>query len=515
MLRIQPKRSRVAFLLLAAVVLPGCAGHHVNLWPIYSRESRPISTEQGPQVRTSVEALYPFFAMEREPGRHYHALRPLYNYESKDGGASARVQYLWPLGLHRTRRGKSWQHRVLPLFDHSVTRRPSGVRTVHGLLFPIVFWGSSPPGGAYFAVFPLGGVTRDVLGDKFSFVLFPLFSYYRKGEYRRRDIVWPFFSFGGSSDGKHSLLRVWPLYIHRSRKGRCDRYYVLWPFFAWGRENMAGKYPVSYWNFFPLYGRKVMRDAEGRTVASLDYGFLVSLRRDNRPGQRAREWSLLLGLAKFSRTPKAREFRIWPFYWRVLTYSSGKDGPQRKRCRYRVLWPIIWVDADDREERVSKRDVIVAPFYWQYRRRYAASDGSRGETSRKTTLWPLFTHQRERGGERHFWVLSHGWNDSTEGFKRNYRAFFDFIQYHSRPDGEKETRLFWKLYHHKRGSKGRYLSLFSLFTYDGRKELGEEKSFSALFGLVKYSWREQGGRWRLFFIPLGGGNPPAGGDDDG
>jgi hypothetical protein len=45
----------------------------------------------------------------------------------------------------------------------------------------------------------------------------------------------------------------------------------------------------------------------------------------------------------------------------------------------------------------------------------------------------------------------------------------------------------------------------SLFTYDSTGEVvGQEGSYvSALFGLVKCSWTQQGRRWRVLYIPLG------------
>jgi hypothetical protein len=157
------------------------------------------------------------------------------------------------------------------------------------------------------------------------------------------------------------------------------------------------------------------------------------------------------------------------------------------------------------DENVEKSRVVVAPFYWQYSARHTGEEPARLE--RNITLWPFATWRRRLDGSRDFWIISHGWTDESGGAKRNYRAVFDLFQYHSKPGGETETRLLSRLYHHRRGARGRYLSVGPLFTYDSIGDVvGEEgKYFSALLGLVKRSWTADGSRWRIFYIPLGGG----------
>ena len=87
-------------LLALASALPGCASGRVNLWPLYFREVRELQTDQGPQRRTTTEALYPIFTRESRPDGTWHAVRPFYNYEHGPEPAHYGVQYLWPLGLH-------------------------------------------------------------------------------------------------------------------------------------------------------------------------------------------------------------------------------------------------------------------------------------------------------------------------------------------------------------------------------------------------------------------------------
>jgi len=498
-------RRTFASLLLLLLALSGCAGNRTNLWPIYYQESRPAAAPGGVERVTTREVLWPFFAMETEPGRHYHAVRPLYNYEVNAEKGTVRLQYLWPFGLHFEREGDRWEHRLWPLFDHSVRWLPAtGEKAVSGFLFPLVWWGRRPPQGNYFALFPVGGVLRGILGDSFTFVLFPLFSAYRKDDYRRYDVLWPIFSSGRSSDGRRRTARAWPLYVHHYKEGRYDRYYVLWPFFRWGAENMEGKYPQKHFQFFPLFAWKTAIGPDGNVVAYHWQVLLVSRRKDTRPRFALSVWSFLWWLVRFATAPKSDETRIFPFYWRTTWYADRSKDPQRSWARHRILWPFIWLDFNRMDRSVEERNVIVAPFYWDYRKRYR--DGEEGERARSITLWPLFTWQSDRDGAVHFWVLSHGWKDAPEGFKRNYRPFFDLFQYHSRSDGERETRLLWRLYHRKRGPKGSYLNLLGLFTYESslEEETVRERTVSLLFGLIQCRYRDGGSGWRIFYVPVGG-----------
>ncbi len=492
-----------AVLVPLALLAQGCATERLNLWPLYYQESEPLEGTAGPVERKTVEVLYPFFSLETDARRNYHVLRPLYNLEKKDG--VCQVQYLWPLGLYYNEPGNKWQLRLLPLFSHSVVQRPlTGEKAAHGFVFPIVFWGRRPPHGAYFAVFPVGGVLKGVLGDSFTFVLFPLYSRYCKDDYTRHDVIWPFFSLGNSRNGQKSALRIWPLYVHSRRKGVYDRHYLLWPFLRWATENSAGQYVRKYVGLFPLFASKVAVDQQGRTVAYHRQILFFSRQKDPRERFRRDGWSLFWFLIRHLRTDKSDETRVFPLFWKTTRYATAERDPGRSHRRYRILWPILWIDADRLDEKAAKKNIVLAPFYWDYGTRYLEEGKTVGK-SRKITLWPLATWELERDGSLHFWVLSHGWKDAGKGFKRIYRAFFDFFQYHHRADGQRETRFLWRLYHYKRGPQGRYLNLLCLFTYDARLQKDEPRqgSVSALLGLIKYQWRGKKSRWRICYIPLG------------
>jgi hypothetical protein len=231
--------------------------------------------------------------------------------------------------------------------------------------------------------------------------------------------------------------------------------------------------------------------------------FLFTTKSDTRERKESKGWSVLWSMVRYESSLAKRDFRIFPLYRYTAYY--GPEGPEseRRRTRHRILWVLIWSDKSNLREDRDDASLVIAPIYWDYARRYRAGEYA-GSKSRSITLWPLATFRKDPDRASHFWIASHGWSDSAEGYKRNYRAFFDFFQYHRRLDGERELRILWRLFHRKSGPDGTYLSVPLLVDYDsiGDEGAGGEKSCSVLLGLVKCSWSEKGRRWRLFYIPL-------------
>jgi len=496
----------LALLATLCTILIGCAGPRVNLWPVYFQETRKSDTYPGKQL-TSIEILYPFVGIAVEGDRHYHVVRPFYNYESNRAEGSHRLQYLWPLGLQSAKEGDHWLHRFWPLFQHSeIVRHGGGQKVAHGMVFPLVFWGSRPPEGPYFALFPVGGVTHGLLGDTFSFVAFPLYSYYRYRDYVRHNILWPFFTIGGTPDGRQKVLRVWPLYVHNRNSGVYDDHYLLWPFVRWGTREWSetsGRYTRRAFGVFPFYSTETIRDGDGKVVARQRQVFLFTTKSDTRERDKTKGWSALWSLIRYEGSPTKRDFRIFPLYSYTAQYGPGGPESERRFTRHRILWVLVWVENNSLREDRKDATFVIAPIYWHYTQHYTAGEYA-GSTGRSITLWPLATFKKDPDRSSHFWIASYGWTDRAEGYKRNYRAFFDFFQYHRRPDGEREVRILWRLFHRKSGPHGTYLSVPVLIDYDsiGDEGAGGEKSCSLLLGLVKYCWSEKGSRWRLLYIPL-------------
>jgi len=498
---------RSILLVLLTLLCTGCAAGRVNLWPVFFHETRQLSGPDGPRTVTSTDVLYPVFHRESDGSSTWHAVRPLYSAESGVDGELT-VKYLWPLGLiHRD--GDAERHyRLFPLFAWLKTHVASAdANSVHANLLQFIRWGSDARHGPYFAIFPLGGVTHNVIGPTWSFALFPLYSYFRCGEYTRHDFPWPVLGFGRSSDGSRRMTRFWPFYVHQVKetgRGLYERYDLLWPLVRWGRLDPGGRYYHKVFVAVPFHTNLRTFDRNGELVAYMRSFLGMRVARDSREEKRQSGWGALWSLIYHTRTDSTDNVCIFPFYWRTTHFRGGPDS-ERRWTRHRVPWPFIWIDSDRLHAGVHKKGLVIAPFYWHYTE--VAEPGSEAETTaRRITLWPLMTWQQEADDARHLWIVSRGWRDPGGGYKRNYRGILDFFQCHRHPDGTRETRLLSRLYHHRRGPAGRYLSLMSLFTYDSTGEVvGEAGSYvSALFGLLKVSWTPAGRRWRLFYIPLGG-----------
>ncbi len=500
--------SALALVLLLALLCAGCAAGRVNLWPIYFHETREIAGPDGPETITTTEALYPLFHRECDGSSTWHAVRPFYVVDRNETEQKVTVRFLWPLGLNH-RRGEAEQtFRLFPLFHWQSTYvSRADDHSVHAHFLQVIRWGRDATRGPYLAVFPLGGVTYNVLGPEWSFVLFPLYSRYRRGDYVRYDFPWPVLGFGRSADGTERMKRLWPFYVQRvydGPRGYQERHFVLWPFFRSGRLDPGGRFHHSVFVAVPFHMRV---DTFGRDDELLAYrrGILgMRVARDLREPPRQEGWKAFWGLLGRWRIEDEETVAFFPLY-RGTTHYRGAPDSERRWTRRRILWPILWLDADRLQPGVDKRGLVVAPFYWHYT--YVTHpETDRQRTERRITLWPLATLEKEPEGAGRFWVVSRGWRDPGLGYKRLYRDILDLFQHHREADGSRETRLLSRLYHHRRGPAGRYLSFMSLFTYDSTAEVvGEEGSYaSALFGLFRVSWSPAGRRWRLFYIPFGG-----------
>jgi len=497
----------IPVLLLCVGALGGCSSGRVNMWPLFFHEVRQVQTPDGPKVVTATDVLYPIFHRESDPDVSWYAVRPFYNYQSGPG-SRRRVQYLWPLGLHFKDGSKITEHRLFPLFHFIKVWSDLRQRyTVHAHLLQLLRWGNDAQFGPYLALIPLAGITHKFIGDTWSFVAFPLFSYYRQGDYARYDFPWPILGFGRSTAGRKVMYRFFPFYVYqrnRNKQGLYVRHDLLWPLARWGKLDLGGQTYSTVLAVTPLFSTVQTWDRQGNRVAHRTTVLGISFENDKRESARGNDWGALWWLVSRRSEERRDDFRIFPFYWSTTYYRSAAKDPATSWKRVRAPWPLVWVDRSRLDPGVYHKNLVVAAFYWHFTTVYEATDQEPAHTARAITLWPLATWEQDADGGRHFWIVSHGWKDATQGFKRNYRAFFDLFQYHSTPDGQRETRVLSRLYHHRRGPNGRYLSVAGLFTYDSTAEVVGEKGkyFSALFGLLKHSWTEGESHWRLFFIPV-------------
>lgn len=482
--------------LLALAILQGCSTQQVDLWPLFYTERDPTGLEQGAAGTRTTEVVYPIFSLQNSPERRYHAVRPLYNYESRTDGTFTQIQFIWPLGLYRRQEDREKLIRFIPLFHHgSMKSTATGEWQTQGFVFPLIYWGDIPDEGSYFGFFPLGGMIRHMFIQRFRFVLFPIWSDVQDKDYHRTDVLWPIISWGGTPDGRREILRIWPFYVHKAKAGDWEQNWAPWPLVLWGKENMDGECPRSYWGIFPFYVSKVSEDRTGGTVA-YDRRILYLLfvrRKDTRDRYALSSWAVLWPFTNFEHGVSRSETRIWPLYWRTDQLARERDDYLWRR--YRVLWPIIWVTRDHRHSQAPTRDIVVAPLYWDY-----AKSHPDGTHQRAVTFWPLYTFKRDTDGAVHHWVLSHGWHDVTDGWKRNLRAFFDIFQYHEGPGPKHNFRLLWRLIDSEHDGTWRRFEVNPLFTYERDEGYGR---WSALFGIISRQVQGEKRGWRILYIPFG------------
>jgi hypothetical protein len=207
-----------------------------------------------------------------------------------------------------------------------------------------------------------------------------------------------------------------------------------------------------------------------------------------------------------ARTTSTRRF--FPFYWRTDFYRNADRDEETRRTLIRAPWPLFWIDRNRLNPVHHQFITVLSPLYWQYTDVFFENNWEASPppgTRRRVTLFPAFTWGSDQNGAKHFWIPSYGWTDLTKGFKRNYRALLEVFQYHSVPDGEREVRLLWRLWHQRTSPNGSYYSLGPVFTWDSQGDLASgERYFECLFGLFKRSWESKDGAgWRLFYIPFG------------
>lgn len=508
MVPVSKRNLMSAALALACLAAAGCAGPRVNAWPLLFRETRVVD---GRPV-TRVDLIGPLFSIENGPDRLYHVLRPLYNYERNKVDGASRTQFLWPLGLSRNRPGEQTLARFLPLFQHVTTqRKETGEKTTHGMVIPLAFWGNVAGLGPYFAVFPLGGTTHRLFGDTCNFVVFPLYCYYRFGDYERYNVLWPIVSWGRTPDGRRKSLRVWPFYtcITQQQPGgpSFKHVHVMWPLVRWGMQSWGpsdDRQTRRYVSVWPFFMDQTVRAADGDMLARQRSYLLFSTTYDAREGKKDTGWSALLGLFGSRKSDELDELKIFPVYWQTTHYRDGRDSG-RKWTRRRAPWPLVWLDKSTLEPGRKVSNFVVAPLYWDMTK-YGEDEEGRDQKQRSISVWPLVTVRHSSDGSRDLWVPAHAWPDTGEGWKRNLRGLLELFEHHRSRDGESETRLIWRLFEHRSGPKGRYISVAGMVTYDsiGDDGAGGCKSWSALFGLVKRSrWDDGSRRWRVCYIPLG------------
>lgn len=450
-----PWASRaVLFLLFLSMgaLFQGCmlTKERTELGPLYYKRELP-----SPETTESA-VLWPFFQKYESPRISQFAFRPFMNIRTEDTGHDLRgnmheVQVLWPLFQYRRTEGPSrLRVRLLPVFFHRRYQHEAGPEEVDTHLLPFILSGHSEDGENYFALFPFGGTLRGFFArERIRFALFPLYADTKVGEHVSRHVLWPFIRF--SSGGGRSSFRFWPLFGWKQKDGWYKKVFVLWPFFARVQVYLGTDRPTDSWFFLPFYARQ--QTPFGRIQYFL-YPFFSS-QRNERAGNRFREWNLPWPVVKITRGDREWRTYFWPLW--------GKKTKPGYSNTF-LLYPIGRHLRYGEPELLTHR-LYVLPLYWSWR----VTEG--GEFARgRTKGWPFFDYSLQGEQERQFRLLSPLWFwRPTGGFERNYSDFWKFYESRRWKSGLRERKILWYRWFSVAGDRA-----------DGLQDLGESLEMPAV-----------------------------------
>ena len=422
-LRGEPARLRLPAILLAvAVLFTGCAAgmSDVNLGPLYY-----VKHHRSAGV-TETEVLWPLLHVEERPAERHVGLRPLFYTVTGRDGDFFEMRILWPFVQYR-RDGENRKLRLFPIFTYTSRVNVNGERDVDASVFPVLFWGSDPTEGSYFAFFPVIGRLKGILGkDELRFFLFPLYSDSRDGEHRAWNVLYPVFhrSRGGGREG----WRVWPLWSVKERAGKSRTTYTLWPLVSWGEQIRRDRPPLKRFTFLPFYG--FQETGTGR----IDY-FLFpffSRQAEVRDGVPYRELSAPWPLFTLGRGWKTFKWYSWPLF-------GVKAAPGVRKGF--ALYPIFWYREDTGKYRRTVRRWAL-PLYWSTDEVWPEE----GLSASKTRVFPLLDHRRSKEGRSRLSLLAPLWFRDRWGIDRSYGVFWTLYEQGTGGADPPWRRVLWQYF---------------------------------------------------------------------
>jgi len=454
----RPRACRLVRAAAAAVLglLPaGCAG---LLHALPEMDWNPLlRVEHAPDGAVEVEALGPLVNLRAAPEGVSHALRPLYQHK-EFGGGSSQTDWLAPFGRTFTNFSGT-KFRFWPLiWAGETTDTPAGTDW-QAMFFPIIFAGNGPADDdGYFAIFPLAGRTRKLLGmDTFDFFLWPLFMRSQM-DVTERSTSWTVlllfgWTTGGPRDGSWRALPFWRHRLERNADGslRTDQYSLLWPFITWGSDELDSKAPSERLALWPLWSHEES-DTWSRTTWLWPF-----FRWNEQKVPSAAEGGEYLHdlpwpIFRDERGEDGRStFRIFPFW-------SHQTMPEVDSISF--IWPLGWSrdvrlrSAEDDYPPVDgwRHDSYFIPFHHSSRR---TLDGRPGEDTEWQT-WPLWHADNGAGGREDWGVFSLVparniellkpadelysfiwtlWRHRSDGTRHETRLLFDTVMWRTEPEG--------------------------------------------------------------------------------
>jgi hypothetical protein len=271
---------------------------------------------------------------------------------------------------------------------------------------------------------------------------------------------------------------VLPFYSRVKRRDWPAEYWVLWPFFHFTGKPDEGEQFRSRFFFFPFFGWDNTEEYRSFTVLWPFFGFRTR-------GDGTWSWVGPWPLYRSSKWPRSERIQFWPFYGKVT---------DREVTRRFIAWPLYSYAVRD-----TATDHAEQFRSWPFFQTTHDQDKPTQAERRHTVLWPLFRYKSSSDGPGEFTSLALLWFVDPAGFERNYSVFWKLFEVVWDGEGQRSTRLLWRLYRHDRGPDGRRVQLGPLASY--RREPTGWRA-SALLGLFEYGRVDGRHHVRLFYLPV-------------
>jgi hypothetical protein len=445
--------------------------------------------------------LYDSFPLTLAPGHRTEILGPLYYSEEKETQKNWTVP---PLGFSHTwdtdvdweeydfaypvltydRFGAEYRWQFFQLLSFAGGRNQDASGDHRFTLFPVYFqMRSTDPGHNYTALFPLYGTLKHRLfRDEIDFALFPLYSKTIKKDVVTYNMPYPFFHlrYGEALHG----WQLWPLMGREHQDltthtngfgdvqatGGHDSLFVLWPFFTDTRSGLGTENAAKQQGLIPLYSlyRSRLRDS---TSYLWPLGVTHTVDRE----KKFNEWDAPWPFIEFARGEGKTTSRVWPLF-------SRSHGEYLEDNWY--LWPVYKFNRVTSAPLDRRRTRILFFLYSDT----VEKNTDTGEARHRNDFWPLFTHVHERNGNERLQALA-----LLEPFFPNNKSI------------ERDWSPLWSLWRAERNPRAGAASQSLLWNLYRREAAPEQKKISLLFGLFQYQSTAEGKRWRVCYIPLGGG----------
>ncbi|RME95554.1 MAG: hypothetical protein D6766_02995 [Verrucomicrobia bacterium] len=412
-------------------------------------------------------------------------LAPLFSWRHRPEVDARFFEFLYPVVTY-ARYGTESRFQIFQVLSFSGGRTQQGARDRTWTVFPFFFLRhSEDPNRRYAAFWPVyGRLQNRLFRDETRFVLWPLYVQTRKRDVVTDNYLVPFVHVR-HGDGLKGW-QVWPFYGRETKAltwvtnatgqaeavGGHEKQFVLWPFYGRAELGLGTTNEVHQRALLPFYSAL---DSPARTSRTWLWPFGLSRTEDRAIGYR--QTALLWPVFIRARGPGKHEDRFWPFY--------GETRYAEWTSRF-ILWPLWRQRRIERDPLRRETDQFGLVLY----RRTVSRREDTGTENRLLSLWPLYVRKTDANGRT--WAQAPApltaLLPNNDKVRRLYGHFFGL--WRTEADGQtgrRSTSVLWNLYRRERSP--------------------ERKKCSLLFGLVQYESGRTGRRWKLFFLPLGGGGP--------